>query len=221
MNTKENRRYDAVVFDLDGTLLDTLLDLAASVNYAMGQMGYPTRSVEEVRTFVGNGIANLIMRAVPEGTAPRDTEAALALFSDHYEKHSADLTAPYEGIVSLLDTLKSEGYGIAVVSNKIDRAVCELCRLYFGDRIDVATGEREGIARKPSPDSVFYVLRRLPCDNCRAVYVGDSDVDIKTALNAGMDCISVTWGFREKSFLISHGAVKLAEHPTDILKFLS
>lgn len=221
MKNSGERKYDAVVFDLDGTLLDTLSDLAVSTNYAMKEMGYPERSIDEVRAFVGNGIADLIKKAVPSGTSEEEAERALSLFRGHYAEHCADLTAPYDGILPLLDLLKAQGYGIAVVSNKIDSAVCALCRRYFGNRIDVAAGEREGISRKPSPDSVFYVLRELSCDSRRAVYVGDSDVDIKTAENADMDHIGVSWGFREKSFLLANGATRIADTPTDILNFLA
>lgn len=220
MTDQKTRKYDAVVFDLDGTLLDTLADLTASTNFALMEMGYPDRSIDEVRSFVGNGIADLIRRSVPCGTSEADTEKTLAIFRGHYAEHSADRTAPYEGILPLLDTLKAQGYGIAVVSNKIDPAVRVLCRQYFGDRIDAAAGERQGVSRKPSPDSVFYVLREIDCQRDRAVYVGDSDVDILTASNAGMDHIGVSWGFRDKSFLLTHGASGIADSPMDILKFL-
>lgn len=216
----QTRKYDAVVFDLDGTLLNTLSDLTASTNYALKARGYPERSIDEVRSFVGNGIADLMRKAVPMGTSNEDAERALAMFRSHYAEHCADLTAPYEGILPLLDALKAEGFGIAVVSNKIDSAVRALCRRYFGDRIDTAAGEREGIARKPSPDSVFYVLNELSCKCDRAVYVGDSDVDIQTAANAEMDHIGVSWGFRDKSFLLASGATRIADIPNDIFKFL-
>ncbi len=194
--------YRAVIFDLDGTLLNTLDDLAASTNFALSNMGYPIRSQSEIRSFVGNGVAKLIERAVPEGTSSEMTEKTLAVFKEHYAVHCEDQTAPYEGITELLDTLLENGKILAVVSNKLDSAVSVLCKKYFGDRMSVTVGDREGIRKKPFPDSVDEVLQRLHIKRENAVYIGDSDVDIETAKNAGLDGISVTWGFRDLEVLI-------------------
>lgn len=214
-------KYKAIVFDLDGTLLDTLADLRAGVNYALSQKGFPLRTMDEIRSFVGNGIASLNERSAPAGTPKSVCDELLTLFRAYYDVHSCDTTAPYDGILPLLDTLIADGIQIAVVSNKVDAAVQALCRRYFGDRVKIAVGEREGVARKPSPDSVFYALDVLSCDKTQAIYVGDSDVDIQTANNAGLDSISVTWGFRDKTHLLSHGASHIADQPADILKFIS
>lgn len=218
MNMK--KKYDTVIFDLDGTLLDTLDDLAYSTNFALRQMGFPERSREEVRTFVGNGVKKLIERAVPKGTSTELTEKTLSVFKKHYEKNSEVNTKPYEGIITLLDTLNEQGFRLAVVSNKIDGVVKTLCKKYFEDRILIAVGDTDGIAKKPAPDTVNAVLAQLYAHHFDAIYVGDSDVDIQTAENAGMDCISVTWGFRDETFLLENGAKKLAHVPSDILPFL-
>ncbi len=194
--------YQAMIFDLDGTLLDTLEDLAASTNYALSYMGFPCRTTEEVRNFVGNGVMKLIERAVPEGTAPEIVKETLDIFKAHYAEHCEDKTAPYEGILSLLDALLTEGKTLAVVSNKIDSAVSVLCKKYFGDRMTVCVGDKEGMRKKPAPDSVEEALRVLDIRKEDAVYIGDSEVDIETAKNAEMDCVSVTWGFRDMDELL-------------------
>ncbi len=193
--------YKAIIFDLDGTLLDTLDDLANSTNHALHEMGYPTRTREEIRAFVGNGVAKLIERAVPIGTSVEKTAETLAIFKAHYAAHCEDKTAPYEGICELLDILLINGKTLAVVSNKLDSAVSVLCKRYFGDRMTVTVGDRDGIRKKPFPDSVEEVLRVLGIEKEDAVYIGDSDVDIETAKNAGMDGVSVTWGFRNADLL--------------------
>ncbi len=194
--------YKAIIFDLDGTLLNTLDDLAASTNHALREMGYPERTLLEVRTFVGNGVAKLIERAVPAGTALEKAEETLAVFKKHYATHCEEKTAPYEGVISLLDKLLENGKILAVVSNKLDSAVAVLCKQYFGDRMTVTVGDRDGIRKKPYPDSVNEVLARLGISKEEAIYIGDSDVDIETAKNAEMDCISVTWGFRDRDILL-------------------
>ena len=211
--------YQAIIFDLDGTLLNTLQDLAASTNYALSYMGFPTRTLAEVRKFVGNGVAKLIERAVPLGTAPEAISETLGIFKAHYAEHCEDTTAPYEGITALLDALLAEGKTIAVVSNKIDSAVSVLCKKYFGDRITLCIGDREGIRKKPAPDSVHEVLRRLHIAKEDAVYIGDSEVDIETAKNAEMDCVSVTWGFRDMDVLLdTWGLTNLAWDEKGTLK---
>ena len=204
-------KYKIAIFDLDGTLLDTLQDLANSTNFALSSFGYPERSVEEVRSFVGNGIEKLIERAAPQGITPHERACVLTVFKAHYAEHCEDHTAPYTGIIEVLDRLKEKGIKIAVVSNKIDFAVKSLCEKYFGDRIAIAVGEREGIRRKPCPDSVLEVLHEADVAPFEAVYIGDSEVDIQTARNAGTDIITVTWGFRDREFLLRSGASVFAE----------
>lgn len=214
------KKYDTVIFDLDGTLLDTLDDLMISTNYALRQMGYAERSREEIRAFVGNGVKKLIERAVPNGTDDIEIEKTLSIFKNYYSEHSDVHTKPYDGILFLLDRLIEEGFRIAVVSNKIDNEVKKLCTRYFGERILVAIGDRDGIAKKPAPDMIDEALAILYAHHFDAVYIGDSDVDLQTAKNAKMDCISVTWGFRDQAFLAENGADHIAHEPDEILPFL-
>ena len=202
-----------VIFDLDGTLLDTLQDLADSANHALAASGFPRRTLEEVRQFVGNGVGMLIHRAVPEGTSPEAEAACLACFRAHYLTNMSHKTAPYPGILELLDRLAGAGKRLAVVSNKFDGAVKGLCRTYFGHRLAAAIGESEGVARKPAPDTVLRALAELGVSREGAVYVGDSDVDILTARNAGIPCLSVSWGFRDRDFLLAHGARIILDSP--------
>lgn len=211
--------YQTYIFDLDGTLLDTLGDLAASVNYAMRTHGMPEHSVDEVCRFVGNGVRRLMERAVPGGAAHPEFEAAFATFRRHYMEHSLDTTRPYKGIPEMLQELKRRGRHTAVVSNKFDAATKELCRHFFPDTIDVAVGEHEaeGIRKKPAPDTVLQALSQLGVGQEGAVYVGDSDVDIQTARNSGLPCISVLWGFRDREFLLAHGAETFVSQPSELL----
>jgi phosphoglycolate phosphatase len=213
-----NSKYSTFVFDLDGTLLDTLHDLAASTNYALEQHGMPTHSTDDIRRFVGNGVRRLMERAVPGGAANPDFDATFATFRQHYMHHSLDTTRPYDGIPELIHELKERGCRMAVVSNKMMAATQELVRHFFPE-IPVAIGENEaaGIRKKPDPATVFEALRQL--DSQTAVYVGDSDVDIATARNAGLPCISVLWGFRDRDFLVSHGATTFVCHPLELLPF--
>ena len=197
---------DTVIFDLDGTLLDTLEDLTDSVNHAMEKFGFPVHTIEEIRTFVGNGAPKLLERSIPDGVANPDYEAALTAFKAHYAEHCEDKTGPYEGVPEMLGGLKEQGYHLAVVSNKFDGAVKKLCKKYFGEFISVSIGESEEVKRKPAPDTVYRALRELGCDASHAVYVGDSEVDIQTAKNASLPCISVTWGFRTEEKLRDEGA---------------
>lgn len=213
----------AVIFDLDGTLLNTLDDLADSTNYALSKFGYPTRTIEEVRQFVGNGVAKLIERAIPEGKNNPNFEKCLAIFKENYAQNMYNKTAPYNGIIEMLSNLKSKGIKIAVVSNKFDLAVKELCKKYFEGFIDFAAGENEsqGIKKKPAPDTVISVLNEFNFAPEDAVYVGDSDVDIMTAKNSKMPCISVTWGFRDEKFLLENGATILINAPSEIYNHLA
>ena len=210
-------KYNTYIFDLDGTLLSTLGDLAASCNYALRSCGMPERSLDEVRQFVGNGVKMLMIRAVPGGEENADFEKAYATFREHYMHHNFDTTAPYPGIMDMLKRLSEGGAKLAVVSNKFYAATQELVAYFFGDYVKVAIGEREQIRKKPAPDTVIEALRQLGADANSAVYIGDSDVDIDTARAAGMPCISVLWGFRDKDFLIQHGAETLVESPEEII----
>ena len=211
--------YSAYIFDLDGTLLDTLGDLAASVNYALRTHGMSEHTIDDVRRFVGNGVRKLMERAVPDGASNPDFEAAFATFRQHYMAHSLDTTRPYDGIPETLKALKAKGCHLAVVSNKMMAATQDLCRHFFPDTIEVAIGENEadGIRKKPAPDTVIAALRQLGVGQEGAVYVGDSDVDIETARNSGLPCISVLWGFRDRDFLLQHGAKTFISAPSELL----
>ena len=221
------------VFDLDGTLLDTLDDLHAAVNRALARADLPTRTREEIRAFVGDGVELLIRRAVPADLA-KDPDgetkirAILADFKVDYAANCTVATAPYEGVLTLLDALRETGTRIAVVSNKFDAATKALCARYFGDRIDVAVGEREadGVRKKPYPDTVFEALSALGATEgatagADVTYIGDSEVDVQTARNAGIPCISVTWGFRDEDFLCARGATTVAHTPAEVLRILT
>ena len=211
--------YKTYIFDLDGTLLDTLTDLAASCNYALRTHGMPEHSIDDVRRFVGNGVRKLMERAVPDGEVNPDFEATFATFREHYMQHSLDTTKPYPGIEDTLTELKARGCRLAVVSNKMMAATVELCKHFFPDTIEVAIGEKEaeGIRKKPAPDTVFAALKRLGVSGDNAVYVGDSDVDLATARNSNLPCISVLWGFRDRDFLLDHGATTLITSPKELL----
>lgn len=209
-------RYDTYIFDLDGTLLNTINDLAASCNYALRSCGMPGRTVDEVRRFVGNGVRLLMVRAIPGGDSNPRFDEAYAIFRQHYLHHSLDTTKPYDGIEELIAELNAAGKHVAVVSNKFYAATQALVRHFFGDTIKVAIGERENIRKKPAPDTVLEALRQLDMPAETAVYIGDSDVDIDTARNCGMPCISVLWGFRDRQFLIDHGATTLVSEPREI-----
>ena len=216
--------YDTYIFDLDGTLLDTLGDLAAAVNFSLRTHGMPEHSIDDVRNFVGNGVRRLMERAVPNGAENPQFDNALQTFRAYYLEHSLDTTRPYDGIPEMLAELKRRGKRLAVVSNKFQTATEELCHYFFPNTIEVAIGENEaaGIHKKPAPDTVFEALCRLGISadyelTEKCVYVGDSDVDILTAHNSGLPCISVLWGFRDRDFLVSQGAETLVEKPSDIL----
>ncbi len=211
-------QYNTYIFDLDGTLLDTLQDLAGSVNYALREHGMKEHSLDEIRSFVGNGVRLLMERAVPDGAANPQFESAFAAFRQHYMQHSLDTTRPYAGIAEVLRELKSRGCRLAVVSNKMMAATQELVAHFFPE-IEVAIGENEaaGIRKKPAPDTVFEALRQLGGNKENAVYVGDSDVDLATARNSGLPCISVLWGFRDRELLKANGATTFVAAPRDLL----
>ena len=209
--------YQTYIFDLDGTLLDSLTDLELSCNYALRANGMPERTLEEVRMFVGNGVKKLMERAIPNSLANPLFDKTYQDFRQHYMIHNLDHTHPYAGVEEMLQKLIASGKHVAVVSNKFYAATQELVAHFFGEKISVAIGERENIRKKPAPDTVNEALRQLGADRETAVYIGDSDVDIMTAKNSGMPCISVLWGFRSRQFLIAHGAATFVEKPSEIL----
>ncbi len=211
-------RYDTVIYDLDGTLLNTLDDLAAAVNHAMAQGGYPQHTAAQVAAMLGNGMENLIRRALPGDASQEAFEQALAVFKAYYGQHSADLTAPYPGVLDLLCELDALGVRQAVVSNKGDPFVKALCKQYFGGFITAAVGEQPGVRRKPAPDSVHKVMADFGCDPARTLYVGDSEVDILTAQNAGLDCVCLSWGFRTREQLLENGAGLIADTAEQLKK---
>lgn len=206
------------IFDLDGTLLNTLDDLAASTNYALRSAGMPERTTDEVRRFVGNGVKKLMERAIPGGLDNPLFDSTYATFRKHYLEHGLDTTRPYDGIPEVLRELKRRGKRLAIVSNKFYAATQELAQHFFPDTIKVAIGERDNIRKKPAPDTVLEAMRQLGIGREGTVYVGDSDVDIDTARNCGVPCLSVLWGFRDRQFLIDHGATTLIEKPEQLLE---
>lgn len=215
-------KYTTFIFDLDGTLMNTLDDLAISTNFALSQNGFPTRTVEEVRQFVGNGVRKLIERAVQENTSVEMIDNVFSSFCEHYASHCKDHSKPYDGILSLLDSLKRHGCKMAIVSNKPDGEVKKLNAEYFAEFIDVALGENEkaGIPRKPAPEMVYEAMKQLGVSSDDCLYIGDSDVDIMTARNSGIDCLSVTWGFKTTEFLREFGATQMVDAPMEIMEYV-
>ncbi len=197
----------AVIFDLDGTLLNTLGDLTAAVNHALTAHGFPLRTEGEVRTFVGDGVKELIARSCPPGTHEETRRAALEAYLPYYAAHNADRTAPYPGVMDLLIALKAAGYRLAVVSNKHAPGVKALCGRFFGDYLDVAVGQDGARPPKPAPDSLLYAMEQMGVSPEDVWYVGDSAQDVQTARAAGVKCAAVTWGFQDEGRL-------LAEKPT-------
>lgn len=214
------KNIKAVIFDLDGTLLDTLQDLASAVNFSLEKNKMPKRTIDEVRRFVGNGVENLMIRAIPEGKNNPAFDQTFADFKAYYAIHCMDQTDAYPGVLALMEQLKQRGILMAIVSNKIDSAVKELDKQFFGKYTKAAIGEMEGVARKPAPDTVEKALAELGVSKEQAIYVGDSDVDIATAKNAMLPCVSVLWGFRDKEFLVEHGADTFIEKPEELLLLL-
>ena len=210
--------YKAIIWDLDGTLLDTLQDLAGAVNHSLETYGLPVRTKEEVRAIVGRGIRHLVENAVPTGTDPATTDAVFGEFCTYYAAHSADSTAPYAGIPAMLEKLSRAGVKMAIVSNKADFAVQDLVRKYLGEEITLAVGAREDIPKKPAPDMVEYALARLGVTKAEAAYVGDSEVDVLTARNTGMDCLAVDWGFRSRETLREAGAERIFSTPQELME---
>ncbi len=214
------KKYNTVIFDLDGTLLNTLEDLADGVNFVLQNNGYPQRTLEEVRHFVGNGIHKLMERAVPENVTGEQFEKIFDEFRTYYTEHCQIKTRAYDGIMELLVKLKQRGYTMAIVSNKNHRAVTELNEIYFKDYIEAAIGQKDGIRKKPAPDTVLQALKELGKEKETAVYVGDSEVDFMTAENTGMDCVLVTWGFRTVEELSAFEPKKMIDKPEALLEFL-
>ena len=215
------KHITTIVFDLDGTLLDTLQDLANAVNHALSSHGLPARSLAEVRSFLGNGIRYLVERSVPEGLPAEQLEKVFQTFRQYYMEHCLDQTQPYEGIMPLMEKLHSRGYKMAIVSNKLHPAVQELNERFFARYVSSAVGESATVRRKPNPDAVLAALAELGSCREEAVYVGDSEVDLATARNAGLPCISVLWGFRDKGFLEQQGATCCIARPEELLDVLT
>lgn len=212
---------NTIIFDLDGTLLYTLEDLKNSTNYALEKYSMPKRTLDEIRTFVGNGIRLLIERAVPDGDKNPLFDDVFAAFKEHYSAHSLDCTRPYDGVIEMLKEVKRRGFKTAIVSNKIDSAVKELRDVFFPSLIDVAYGESPTVKRKPAPDTVYAALSELGSEVSESVYVGDSDVDVMTAKNAGMDLVAVSWGFRDKDLLKSMGAGTIIDKPQELFLYIT
>ena len=210
--------YRLAIFDMDGTILNTLEDLRISINHALVENGFPERTFEEVRRFVGNGTQKLVERSVPEGTSEEKQQKVLAGFDEYYAVHCADYTKPYQGIVDALQELKKRNIKTAVVSNKPDYGVQSLCEKYFKGLFDFPVGMKEGMRKKPAPDAVLQVLKHFEAAKEDAVFIGDSDVDVQTALNAGLACVGVTWGFRDREVLQNAGATVIVDDTDAMLK---
>lgn len=213
-------KIDTVIFDMDGTVLNTLEDLTDAVNHVFSQFDLPPRTIDEYRKFFGNGIGYAMRCAAPEGTPDELIDKMIPVFREYYDKHCLDKTKPYDGILELMKSLKAKGYKMAIVSNKIDSAVKELNDRFFSDYVSVAIGEKAKVRRKPAPDTVIAALKELRSERSEAVYIGDSEVDLKTAQNSGLPCIAVLWGFRDRDHLTENGAVLFAEKPADVLSVL-
>ncbi len=214
------RNFETVIFDLDGTLLNSLEDLCDSTNEALNKMGYPLRTLEEVRKFVGNGVWKLIEHAVPAGIKKEEIEQCYALFKEYYKKNKENKTRPYAGIPEILQELKNRGYKTAVISNKYHQAVVDLTNHYFSGLLDTCLGEREGVPKKPEPDGIRKILELLDSKEQSTLMVGDSDVDILTAKNAHLKSAGVTWGFRSERLLRECGADYILNEPVELLDLL-
>lgn len=206
-----------LIWDLDGTLVNSLFDLQDALNHALAAQGLPQRSLDDVRRFIGNGLRRLVERAMPDGAPEAQVDAVFAAFNDYYVVHCMDKTSPYDGILEALRRLKAAGFRMAIVSNKQQYGVDMLQQAYFSDTVEVAVGEHQGVRRKPEPDMVAEALGRMRLDASSAIYVGDTDVDVLTAQNSGMPCVSVLWGFRSREFLEAHGATRFITSPLELL----
>lgn len=213
-------KYNTVIFDLDGTLLNTLEDLADSVNFALESFNYPTRTYQEIRSFIGNGVKDLLTKSVPTGTDEESILKCLQVFKDHYKTNMQNKTAPYDGIIDLLEELNSKNVKLGIVSNKYDSGVKNLNKYYFKNLIPVAIGEREGVRKKPAPDTVLAAMEELNSTKEKCLYVGDSPSDMITAQNANMKGVGVTWGFRDEDLLRESGADFIIKSPKELLEIL-
>lgn len=207
----------ALLLDLDGTILDTLDDLCDSVNFALSAHGHPTRTKREIRAILGNGVINLITRSLPEGVSEKEFEECLATYKEHYETNKTNKTAPYKGIPEALSSLRADGYKLAIVSNKHNEAAQGLYKLFFENLADFAIGNTAEIPKKPAPDMVFAAAEKLGVSPDECVFVGDSEVDFQTAQNAGVPCISATWGFRDEDDLREAGATVFVHSPDELV----
>ena len=213
-------KYTTIVFDCDGTLLDTLTDLRNAVNYVLRTHDLPERSVPEVKVALGNGVAHLMRQSLPNSISEAEFNTYLDEFKAYYGEHLQDYTAPYPGMLDVLDTLRAKGYKLAIVSNKIQEGITPLNKEYFGDRLPVAIGERPGLQRKPAPDMVLQVLKELGSTQDESIYIGDSEVDVATAKNSGLLCIGVTWGFRDEQLHKDLGVKYIARKAEDIVTII-
>lgn len=213
-------KYTTIVFDCDGTLLDTLTDLRNAVNYVLRAHDLPERSVPEVKAALGNGVAHLMRQSLPDSISEAEFNTYLDEFKAYYGEHLQDYTAPYPGMLDVLDTLRAKGYKLAIVSNKIQEGITPLNKEYFGDRLPVAIGERPGLQRKPAPDMVLQALKELGSTQDESIYIGDSEVDVATAKNSGLLCIGVTWGFRDEQLHKDLGIKYIARKAEDIVTII-
>lgn len=205
------------IFDMDGTILNTIDDIAGAINYVLDIHGYPRRTVDEVKSFVGNGLKRALELSLPDGVAGDVLNQLFTELVAYYNEHSNIMTRPYEGIVEVIHKLREQGKIVAVVSNKRVEAVRDLCDIYFAGCFDMALGDQDGIARKPAPDMTNMVIEHYGILKDKCVYIGDSDVDLMTARNTEIDCIAVTWGFRTREFLVEHGAEIIIDSPWELL----
>lgn len=213
-------KYTTIVFDCDGTLLDTLTDLCNAVNHVLRLHKFPERSVSQVKASLGNGVAHLMRESLPDSVTDDEFNTYLDEFKTYYGEHLQDYTAPYPGILDVLDTLRAKGYKLAVVSNKIQEGITPLNKEYFGDRLPVAIGERPVLQRKPAPDMVLQALKELDSTPEESIYIGDSEVDVATANNSGLLCIGVTWGFRDETLHHELGVQYIARKAEDIVTII-
>lgn len=209
-----------VIFDLDGTLLYTLEDLTDSVNYTLSTFGYETKTLDEVSMHVGNGVQHLVKKLLPEDLSDSDFEKCYQCFKEHYSEHCCDKTRPYDGIMDTLKILKYRGVKVGVLSNKFQSAAEEVCEHYFQGLYDIVIGESENCRRKPAPDGINMICEKFAAEKDDVLYFGDSEVDIKTAENSGVYCVSVLWGYRDREFLADNGAKVFVSNPLDIADIL-
>lgn len=215
------KKYDTVIFDMDGTLLNTLEDISDSMNHVLASYSFPCRQTDEIRSFLGNGAAQLMKLSIPDGSSNPRYQSCLEDYCSHYQRNLQNKTHVYEGVMSMLGQLSRGGYKIAIVSNKPDEAVKELAGLHFGEYVKVAIGETEDVSRKPAPDTVLKAIEELGSTPDKTVYVGDSEVDVETAKNSGITCVGVTWGFRDREVLEQSGADYIIDSPQELLKIIA